>query len=171
MAFTVQTSGGILNANSYATAQEFKDYHKDRGNVIPTGSSTSDIQKVLILATDYLDGRFRFIGEKVQHEQRTQWPRISAEDPWGRVRFGVPFEVKEASIEYALIALSQALNPTPTRDDTGRKVQSTFEKTDVLEEKTVFTSGATFEMPKYPVADSRLLSSGLVVTGIEIRRA
>jgi len=171
MAFEVQTQAGTLTANAYCSVQFFKDYHSDRGNTIPSTAGNKDIERAIVRASDYLDGRFNFIGEKVQTEQRLKWPRLDAEDRFSRVRFGVPHEVQEACADYALISLSSTLNPTPTRDDTGRVVQSKFEKTDVLEERTVYVDGGRFEMPRYPVADNKLKSSGLVVRGVEIRRA
>lgn len=169
MTFIVQT-GSVPSANSYITVQQFKDYHKDRGNDLPT-SKSSDIEKALVRATDYLDTRFRFVGEKTRSDQRTSWPRIDAEDNNDKVRFGVPFEVEDATAEYALISLSQTLNPNPVRDDTGQKVQSKSEKVGPLDESVTYTAGSSFQLPKYPVADQKLTAIGLAIQGKILRRA
>ena len=169
MAFTLQDdSGSVDNANAYIDADYFKTYHNDRGNSFSSG--TGDIQKAIIKATDYLDHRFRYVGDRVRTAQRTSWPRLGAEDVNGQCRSGIPVEVKEAAAEYAFIALSQALNPAPDRDDTGRLVKSKREHVGPIEEETEYFSGA-LSLPEYPVADQRLKASGLVVRGTILRRA
>lgn len=169
MAFELQTDDGSLTANAYVSAAAFKTYHDDRGND-RAGFGDSQIQRAIIRATDYLDQRFRFVGMKERTEQRTQWPRIGAVDRDGRLRSGVPWEVEEACADYALIALRQTLNPTPARDDSGRTVVSRSETVDVISESVTF-DGGSYSLPKYPVADQKLKASGLVVSGVEIRRA
>jgi len=166
MAFSVQTDNGtVAGANAYITAQEFKDYHGDRGNSYSGG--TGDIQKAIVRATDYLDQRFNFVGEMASVDQRTQWPRYDAEDSSENLRVGIPQEVKDACAEYALIALSQELNPTPT---VGSSVKRKREKVGPIEEETEYTGSAT-PLPTYPVADQRLYASGLAMRGKIIRRA
>lgn len=162
--------GSTPDANGYISVTFFRSYHEDRCNDIST-FDTAGIEGAIIRATDYLDTRFRFVGEKTRSDQRTSWPRIDAEDNNDKVRFGVPFEVEEATAEYALIALSQVLNPNPTRDDTGQKVQATSEKVGPIEESITYTSGSSFQLPKYPVADQKLTAIGLAVQGKILRRA
>ena len=162
MAFTLQNdSGGVAGANAYIDAAFFKDYHRDRGT-LEDGLETSAINQAIIRATDYLDARFNFIGERQNVNQTTEWPRINAYDRSDDYIDGIPDEVKEACAEYAAIAISQTLNPTPDRDATGRKVQSKSEAVGPISERTVYTSGAVFELPKYPIADRKLIARGLV---------
>lgn len=172
MAFTIQNASGTINdANAYISTVFFTDYHKDRGNALPAGTGTGDKQKAIIAATDYLDQRFTFEGEQQNVDQRTQWPRISAIDRNGKLRSGLPHEVTEACADYALLALTQALNPTPDRDSTGRAVEAKAERVGPISESTAYSAGASFQLPKYPVADQKLRASGLVVSGKIIRRA
>jgi hypothetical protein len=166
MAFTVQTDNGVANANAYITVQEFKDYHDDRGNSY-SGMADPDIQKAIIKATDYLDQRFTFVGDQASVDQRTQWPRYDAIDASDNDRWGIPTEIKEACAEYALIANSTTLNPTPT---IGSNIKSKREKVGPIEEETEYT-GSSFALPTYPVADQRLYASGLVIRGKILRRA
>ena len=170
MALVLQNdSGTITTANAYIDAAFFKSHHKDRGN--DTSSfSTGDIEAGIVRATDYLDERFRFVGDRLGVNQTTKWPRINAEDADGFHRFGIPLEIKQATAEYAFVAQSTLLNPTPDRDSTGRSVTAKKEKVGPLEESVTYTSSGTFELPRYPVADNKLFSSGLVVDETDIRR-
>lgn len=170
MAFLVQNdSGNVVGATSYIPESLFIDYHADRGNVY-TATST-EIEQALVRATDHLDIAFRFVGDKLNSSQATAWPRVDAEDIDGFLRTGIPEEVKEATAEYALVALTTPLDPTPTRDDTGRTV---IEKTDTvgpITESRTYASGGAFELPKYPAADQKLFLAGLVVRGRDLLRA
>lgn len=173
--FVVQNENGdATGANAYISTSYFRSYHDARGNEITTISgttySTTDWQKAIVRATDYLDARFSFIGIKRQPSQTTEWPRFDAFDRDDNYINGVPEEVKEACAEYALISLVSTINPTPTRDDRGQVVVSKFEKVDVLEERTDFAPGDSFLLPRYPVADLKLTRAGLVVQGLQVRR-
>lgn len=170
MAFTVQNSTGTeASANAYVTAAEFKEYHKDRGNSI-SAYSTSQIQAAIVRATDYLDLRFMYVGERAQSPQSTEWPRLNGFDIEEDLINGIPQEVKEATMEYALIALSATINPVPLRDDTGQIVTRKKERVGPIEEDTRYTEGPVFTMPKYPPADLKLIRRGLVVQGGTARR-
>ena len=171
MAFTVQNDIGTqAGANSYVTSTEFKEYHKDRGNSV-SAYSTSQIQAAIVRATDYLDLRFAYIGERSQSPQDTEWPRTNAFDIEEDLVNGVPTEVKEATYEYALISLSATINPIPLRDDTGQTVTRKKERVGPIEEDTRYTEGPVFTMPKYPPADLKLIRRGLVIQGGTMRRA
>jgi hypothetical protein len=171
MAFTVQNDSGIIDgANAYITVAEFKDYHKDRGNDFSAFGS-SDIQKAIIRATDHLDTRFRFVGDKQSVNQTTAWPRVDAEDIDEDIRTGIPIEVKEATAEYAFIGLSQALNAAPTREGTGQMVQRKRTKVGPIEKDVEFVSGGVFSLPIYPLADQKLKAAGLVIRGGNVARA
>jgi len=170
MAFSVQNdSGNVVDANSYILEGFFVSYHADRGN---TYSATStEIEQALVKATDHLDVAFQFVGDRLNLDQSTAWPRRNAEDIDGYLRNGIPVEVKEAAAEYALIALTTSLDPTPVRDETGRTVISKTDVVGPIEESRTFAAGGAFELPKYPIADQKLFLAGLVVRGRDLRRA
>lgn len=163
-------SGTATNANSYLSEAEFEAYFADRG-VDTTDFDEEDVQAALVKATDYLDQRFQFIGSRQNRTQTTQWPRLDAIDSDGWLVSGIPTEVKEATAEYAHIAITQTLNPTPDRDSTGQKVKSKREKIGPIEEGVEYVDQATFTLPKYPVADQRLINAGLVITRRTLKRA
>jgi len=172
MAFTVQDdTGTVTGANAYVTEAEFIAYAADRA-MDHSAYVTADIEAAIVIATDYLDQRFRFVGERLSgFEQATEWPRVSAYDNHRNYVNGVPVQVKEACIEYAFRALSAVLNPDPTFDATGATVKSKTEKVGPIAEETVYVDGRPISMPRYPAADKKLTRAGLTIRGGEVRRA
>lgn len=171
MAFLVQNdAGGVNDANSYVDVAFFRAYHADRGNDVTIYLDPA-VQQALIRATDYLDHRFTFVGERLNVLQRTRWPRVGALDKDDNLRAGVPYEVKEATCEYGFLSLTAALNPEPTRDATGQTVASKSESVGPISESVSYAAGGAFELPRHPVADQRLSAAGLVVGGRSFGRA
>ena len=166
MALILQnTDGTVAGANAYITVQQFKDYHADRG-ADTSAFDDEAIEAAIVRATDYLDQRFIFVGERrYGREQTTEWPRNSAWDRDRRSINDVPVEVREACAEYAIRALSQVLNPDPERDATGRPIHSKAQAVGPISESVTFVGGAVFQMPKYPAADQKLVRAGLVRSG------
>lgn len=166
MGLTVQdNNGSVAGANAYITVQQFKDYHADRG-ADTSAFDDEAIEAAIVRATDYLDQRFLFVGERrYGREQTTEWPRTSAWDRDRRYINDIPVEVKEACAEYAIRALSQVLNPDPERDATGRPIHSKAQSVGPISESVTFVGGAVFQMPKYPAADQKLVRAGLVRSG------
>lgn len=156
MAFSVQDdAGSVADANAYLTVASFKSYHDDRGNDYLTYSD-DEIERAIVAGSDYLDSRWCFIGTRCTAEQSTAWPRRDAVDSSGFTRTGIIADVTEAAAEYAFIALSGELNPTPDRDSTGRDVVSKREKVGSIEEETKYAGSALYAPPEYPVADRKL---------------
>lgn len=52
-------------ANAYIDIAYFTKYHASRGNTIPAAATTLAIQQAIVLATDYLDAKYRFNGVKL----------------------------------------------------------------------------------------------------------
>lgn len=170
MTFAVQDDQATVRpATAYIDVAYFKAYHADRGNDLPAGSGNTDIQRAIVRATDYMDSRFVFVGERFTRAQRTQWPRVDAFDRNGDFVTGVPFEVKEACADYALLALQQELNPNYENSTVSGAILSKLEKLGPLEEQTEYQSGssggAVQTLPKYPKADLKLRAAGLVKGG------
>lgn len=173
MALVLQdNTGTVAGANAYLSVDAFKAYHDARGNSY--GAATDpDIEKAIIKATDYLDQRFNFVGRTLAaRDQTTAWPRTAAYDRDRNLVTGLPLEVIEATAEYALRALTAALNPDPERDASGAAILSKSEQVGPISESVTYAAGGStsFVMPKYPAADQRLLRSGLVRTGGTVLR-
>lgn len=155
MAFVVEDGTGLANANSYVSVADADAYFADRGIAAWTGSSTVK-EHALIRATDFIEtvyGR-RFRGSVVTDTQALSFPRyITGEDE-------IPSDLKKATCEYALRALSASLLPDPSSDATGLPLMG---KTTIVGpiETTVRYSGTVPALTKnYPAAD--MLLAGLV---------
>lgn len=166
MAFIVQDdNGGVAGANAYITVEEFKAYHADRGQDVSNFDDEA-IAAGIVRATDYLDTRFTFLGQRLRgRDQTTEWPRMNVYDRDRRYVNGIPVEVKEATAEYALRALTQELNPDPERDPSGRPVHSKSEQVGPISESVTYAYGGAYTMPAYPAADQKLVRAGLVRSG------
>jgi len=170
MAFTVQDDqGSVADANSYVTVAFYKAYHTDRnvGQVINVLNSDTEIQAALVLATDFLDSRYSFVGQRRTQDQTTEWPRYDALDVNDYVVTGIPKAIQEACAELALAELLTAgsLFPVVATDTSGLDVKRTKKKLDVLEEETEYfgTGGGTSaKTPIFHTADWRLKRSGLL---------
>lgn len=170
MAFSVQNEqGSVADANAYIDVAFFTTYHADRAQTY-TGD-TAAIQAAIIRATQYLDTRFQFVGFVYDASQTTQWPRVDARDSNDRYRSDIPREIKNATAEYARIALAQTLNPTPTRDEYGASIKSRSERAGPVSQSITYVDGAVVKLPKYPIADQWLIASGLVERSGRIHRA
>lgn len=173
--FTVQDDdGSVANANSYITEAEFDTYVNDRG--LTHGHSQQVVETACVMATDYIDYRFNYVGKKRSQEQTTEWPRYDARDRDERLVTGIPIAVKEACAELAWASASSAtgeLVTNPDRDSSGQVVESSRVKVDVIEAETEYMGGGVFSMPKYPRSDMKLVRAGLVLNtvGGDIRRA
>ena len=168
MAFVPQNSNGNApGANAYITVAEFKSYHDDRGNNYDAAEDDAAIEQAIVRATDYLDMRFNFVGERrnLRPVQTTEWPRNGAYDRDRASINDIPVEVKEATAEYALRAITASLLSDPTRDATGAAIIERSESVGPISESVKFAGAASFTLPKYPFADLRLTRAGLVRAG------
>lgn len=163
-------NGSVAGANAYLSVEELQAYHTARGNAL-TGSTTQ-LEQAIVRATDYIDRRFNFVGKKrmASPEQTTAWPRIGARDADSHYQAGIPLAVKDACAEYALRALQASLMPDPDRDSTGVAIQAKIEQVGPIHEATHYVVGASFTLPKYPLADSLLYRSGLAIRGGTLAR-
>jgi len=163
MAFVVQNdSGTALGANAYIDVGFFDNYHADRG-VDTSGFTETQKQQAIVKATDYVDARFIYVGERQNSYriQTTEWPRLDAIDASQQLVQGIPYVIKRATAEYALLALTSDLMPAPPSDASQRLVTSKREKVGPIEEETSYSATNAYTMPIYPLADRLVLASGL----------
>lgn len=123
--FSVEDGTGLdPTSNSYASVQNFKDYHNERGNDISSLSS-GDIQKLLVKASSYIDQRWgrSMLGTRLVQDQPMEFPRDELYGWDGYLIEGVPWKLIYATAEYALAANSASLWLTPTNDATGQIVK------------------------------------------------
>ena len=173
MAFSVQDdNGSVVDANAYIDVAFFNTYHSDRNvtDVVDGNFELLDVQGAIVLASDYLDSRYSYVGERRSSLQTTEWPRFDAVDRDDYVVFGVPTIIKEACADLALAELKQAgsLFPDITFDSTGQGIKRIKNKLDVLENEIEYFGGnspqSAQKSPIFYQADWRLKRSGLLLS-------
>ena len=96
--FIVEDGTGLQNANAYVSVEEFKDYWNMR-NIDLAQKTDAEIEACIIIATQYIDKTFKYIGSKSTNEQSLQWPRSYAYNLEGYVYSGLPNDVVFATCE------------------------------------------------------------------------
>ncbi len=170
MTLVLEDGTGITDANAYTDAAAFKVYHKDRGNSFSAG--TSEIEKAIINATDYIDRKFggRFKGVKeFAAENELEFPRLKLFNRAGILVTEIPTKLAWATAEYTLRSLTEELFLTPVIDKTGLRRIGFLEKVGPIVEEVKYAESTTRELDQpYPVAD-RLLSEYLKTVGLVTR--
>lgn len=123
MAFVVEDGTGLSNSNSYVTVAEFREYCATR-EIDVVADTDAEIQGNLVLATDYVDLTYTFIGEATVDTQALQFPRTKDDED-----YGVPTKVKSATIEMTLSSRSG----TNLFSDSDRSIIGKKEKVGVIE--------------------------------------
>ncbi len=98
MAFVAEDGTGLENSNSYVSIADFTEYWTDR-NIDYTSKTDIEIQASLIIATQYIDNNFNFIGYKLSNAQALKFPRYQAFTREGYFIEGIPEKIKYAVIE------------------------------------------------------------------------
>ena len=109
-------TGEIAGANAYISLSDAKALFTARG--ITTSASDDDICRAIISATEYIDLRFDFAGDRLAEEQTTEFPRYAEEDEEELN----PYIVKACGL-YAHEALTASLWRTETETDAARVVE------------------------------------------------
>lgn len=116
MAFIVEDGTGLANATSYTTTSFVDDYFTDRGETRWTEEACqADKEVALILATDYLDLKYQYLGiSKIPETQALKWPREGVVSRSSFINVdsdSVPVGIQRAAAEIALIALDDDVFP------------------------------------------------------------
>lgn len=157
MALIVEDGTGLSTSQAYHDAAYADAYFTARGIAAWTGSTTVK-EQAIIRATDYIEARWGplFLGAPLVLEEPRQalsFPRQLLYDRWGLLVEGVPEDLKKASCEYALRALTAELAPDPVFE-TGGVVQSKRTKVGPIEKETSYVGGAVVTIRPYPAADA-----------------
>ncbi len=114
MALTVGT-------DSYLSVVEADAYWAERNNSRWAAALPVDKEAALREATQYLDGRYDWVGDHPGGGQQLGWPRAGAFDHEGRPLTGIPQKVAQATAELALQALGEPLAPAEARGGRTRR--------------------------------------------------
>lgn len=110
MTIVVETGTGSSTADSYISVADADTYHSNLSNSAWASADDADKEVALRKATQYLDATYKWIGTIYSTTQSLGWPRVSVTDKEGRdLDYSVPLNIKNATCELALIALSSSL--------------------------------------------------------------
>lgn len=115
----VDATPGGATSNSYISNAGAITYWTDRNNAAWGAASSAEQDAALIEATQYLDGKYDWVGVIESTSQALGWPRSNAYDKEGRELTGIPVKLEQACAELALQALSGTL-VDPQADRGGR---------------------------------------------------
>jgi hypothetical protein len=172
MAFNLQSDeGDVDNANAYIDVAFLEAYLSDRG-VDHSAHDNSSKEAAIVLATDYLDTRFSFVGSRLLETQSTEWPRDGVLSKRGDCVEGIPTAIRQACAEYAWYALvNDTLFVSPAPNTDGRLVAETSKAVSGAVSKSVrFERGSIARFQEIPVADQRLRSSGFLLNTSRVIR-
>src|SRR5690625_4006261 len=105
----------MTDSPTYLTIEEADAYWQGRDPSWEQASADAQ-QAAIVKATEWIDTAFNWVGRVASNDQALSWPRIGARDKEGRLRTGIPQEVKNATAWLALSALSSELDPAMDRD-------------------------------------------------------
>jgi hypothetical protein len=124
MSLVIESGQAGPNSQSYASAQDLKDYAKVRGATVPGG--TTDLELLLMKAMDRLEAVPNFVGERLTKEQALQWPRAWAEvECWPIGANEIPRQLIQAQCALAIEAQTMDLMPTVPANATGTILEET----------------------------------------------
>lgn len=164
MAFVAENGTGLATANSLCSVAFADEYFTDRGDARWAGDASAK-QRCLILATDYVEGRWsqRLKGEKrFPAVQALSFPRLYIDND-----DAVPAAVMKAVAEYAMRELTtpRSLAPDPTSTASGQTIKRLREKVEgALEVETEYASPSR-NAPSFPAAD-RLMRQFVAYAGV-----
>ena len=172
----VEDETGKDDANSYVSISDADDYADLRQvGALAAWVEANESNKVaaLIIATQYVDARWKYVGELMEEDQALAWPRNTSPiyDREGLdVAETLPWQIINATIEYA----ARAIDPTTFEarelhydpevvDDANRFIKSKREKLGPLEEETRYSeTRASSKHRNYGRADDIIRNSGLL---------
>lgn len=108
----VEDGTGLTNSDSYVSVAEADAYATAR-NLTKWNGSNANKEAALISATQFIEATYRFKGSILKLTQSLSWPRTHVWDSDLRTLEGVPRQIKQATIELAIVALTQPLVASP----------------------------------------------------------
>lgn len=150
MAFVAEDGTGLADANSLISVSYADSYFTLRANTTWSALNTSDKQKHLVLATDYIEYRYgtRFIGKVLVDEQSLSWPR--------ELDTEFPDRVKKAVCEYAILSAQSKLVFNAAVSSDGQLIKRRRDRFVQFEEEVHFENGRNGAFLPHPIPDALL---------------
>ena len=143
----VATRRATQTANSYVAVDYADHYFYTSLDELWDALFVEEKEAALIIASQYLDGHYRFIGKTKSPQQFLAWPRVGAVDSDGRLYDGIPERLKQACCELALASALTGLDLPLTKEDF---VLSASQRVGDIETKVQYIDGKPIEqvLPK-----------------------
>lgn len=127
---------------SYTDNTYYKAYFAARG-VDVTAQLDADIDAALLVATEFMDDTYDFMGERTDSTQANKFPRTNLynSDDIAIDSATVPTKVKDCTCELAYIEQTQTGGLQPLFN--GQVIKRTKDKLDVLESEIEYDSNAS----------------------------
>lgn len=122
----------VVGTDAYIDLAYANTYWSDRNNAVWAAATDANKEKAIRESTQYIDGAYTFIGTITTIDQSLAFPRNAVTITSGNFKYRqvendvIPAQIKQATAELALEALSARLEPV--NDDVISKV-----KVDVIE--------------------------------------
>lgn len=148
-------TGEVSDANAYISLADAKALFTARG--LTTTASDDEISAAIISATEYIDLRFDFTGDRLYEDQTTEFPRYAEEDEDALNEY-----IVKACGLYAYEALTASLWRTEAETDEARILSKT-EGVDKASESVTY-SGAlkSAQFKTFPLIDTIVNKCGFV---------
>jgi hypothetical protein len=178
MAIKVQThEGTTADANAYASEAAMRAHFTERGKDLSSYNAAA-VESALIRATDFMDARYTFIGQRLNPSQGTACPRhlpngsmsylndIHTLEPTYLLTIAQWQAIERACIGLGYRALTSTLMPDPVRDASGQRVLKKSIKAGPVETSKEYSAGKgpDSDVPSYPEIDLLLKVNGLLVS-------
>lgn len=163
MALIVEDGTGLAAAESYISVTDADTYIASFKGANATWDVATVAAKEIAArqATQYLDGKYAWKGQKEYATQALDWPRAYAYDETGTEYSGVPVKLEQATAETMFLIVTGAT----ITETVSRGTQVKREKVGEIEVE--YMDGAA-QQPEYPEVN-RLLSDLTIAGGRSVR--
>lgn len=133
---------------AYADNAYYLNYLDSR-NIDHAGQSAVEITAALLVATEYLDDTYDFVGLRTVETQDNKWPRVSAFNSEGILLSStvVPDKIKQATCELAFLELTETGGLQPLFS--GDVIKKTKNRLGELEEEIEYDTKASETYNRY----------------------
>ena len=156
MALVVENGTGLANAESYSSVSDLDTYITNYN--ITSTADTAAKEAALRIATDFIDGAYRFPGIAKDDDQALRWPRVDAftDEGYDILSSEIPDPVKDATV---VAAMEYLTNGEFDLTDADGNIVRKRTKVDVIETEVEY-SGSKSTSRHFPKVDRLLAKVG-----------
>lgn len=148
-------TGDVAGANAYISLADAKALFTARG--LTTTASDDEISAAIISATEYIDLRFDFTGDRLYEDQTTEFPRYAEADEEALNEY-----IVKACGLYAYEALTASLWRTEAETDAARVIEKTQSVNKASETVKYSSALKSAQFKTFPLIDTIVNKCGFV---------